>query len=51
MHWSVWAVVTEEHTLGGLNYRHLLSHSCRKLEAPTSVPADLVSGEASLPSL
>ena len=45
MHWSVWAVVTEEHTLGGLNYRYLLSHSCRKLEAPTSVSADLVSGE------
>ena len=49
MCWSVGAVVTKKHTLGGLNYRHLLFHSCRKLEAQTSVPADLVSAEASLP--
>ena len=51
MYWSVWAIVTKEHTKGGLNYRHFFFHSSGKLEALATVPADLVSSEAALPGL
>ena len=49
--WSAWAAIVKHHRLGGLNNRHLFSHSSGGWKSKIKASADLLFGEGSLPGL
>ena len=51
MSWSAWAAITKYHRLGGLNNRHLFSHSSAGWKSEIRVSAQSGSGEVFLPDL
>ena len=49
--WSIWAAITKNHRLGGLNTRYLFLTVLEDGKSKVKTPAYSVSGEGSLPSL